>query len=129
MIRFLISVVIKLLANAVGLFLASVILSGFTISGFAFIVAVCIFTLVELILDPLITKIATDNIPALRGGVALVTTFVGLIITSLLSDGLSISGASTWLLATLIVWLCALLASIILPLFIFKKARENRNEK
>jgi hypothetical protein len=34
--------------------------------------------------------------PALRGGVALVTTFVGLLITAWISSGLKITGASTW---------------------------------
>jgi len=121
MIRLLAMMVLNLLANAVGLFVASILLSGFSINGLAFVLAVCIFTAAEVILDPLITKVAITNVPALRGGVALVSTFVGLLITTLISDGIHISGISTWVLATLIVWLFALIATLVLPLVIFKK--------
>jgi uncharacterized membrane protein YvlD (DUF360 family) len=121
MLRLFASLVLTLLANTVGLFAASVLLSGFDISGFAFISAVLIFSAVEVVAGPLITKIALKNAPALLGGIALVTTFVGLFITNLFSDGISFDGITSWVLATLIVWLFALIASFVLPLFIFKK--------
>jgi len=38
------------------------------------------------------------------------------------------TGVSKWILATLIVWLAALLAGLILPLFMVKKAVNNRND-
>ncbi|MFC4784548.1 phage holin family protein [Nocardioides sp. MAHUQ-72] len=126
MIRLLIGAGIRLLANAVGLVVAAVVLDDMTITGAAFVVAVLIFTVVEVLVDPLLTRIALTSVPALRGGVALVTTFVGLAITAAVSDGLSISGATTWVLATLIVWLAALLAALILPLVLVKKAVDNR---
>jgi putative membrane protein len=118
----LIRVGIHLLANAIGLIVATWILSGMTITGPAFIIAVLIFTVVEVVADPLVTKIAVTSVPALRGGVALVTTFLGLLITTWISSGLQISGAKTWLLATIIVWLAALLADVILPVVLVKKA-------
>lgn len=124
MIRLLASIAVRLLANAFGLFMASVLLSGFSINGVAFITAVAIFTLAEVILDPLILKIALTSVPALRGGVALVTTLVGLIVTDVFSNGLTITGLSTWILATLIVWLAAVIAIIVLPLIVFKKTLE-----
>ena len=126
MIRMLIRVGIHLLANAVGLIVAAWVLDGMSISGAAFVIAVVIFTAVEVVADPLITKIAITSVPALRGGVALVTTFVGLLFTTVVSDGLTIDGVKTWVLATLIVWLAALLAALILPVFLVKKAVEER---
>ena len=126
MIRLLIRVGIQLLANAVGLVVAAWVLDGMNISYAAFLSAVVIFTAVEVVADPLITKIAITSVPALRGGVALVTTFVGLLITSAVSDGLTIDGVTTWVLATLIVWVAALLAVLILPVFLVKKAVEER---
>lgn len=126
MIRLLAMLVLNLLANAAGLFIAALLLSGFSINGMAFVIAVCIFTAAEVVLDPLITKMAITNVPALRGGVALVTTLVGLILTTLISDGISINGLSTWVLATLIVWLFALIATLVLPLVIFKKTLAKR---
>ena len=64
-----------------------------SIDGAAFVFAVIIFTVVEVIAQPLIQKIAMKNVHALVGGVALITTFVGLVVTDLISDGLSIDGA------------------------------------
>lgn len=127
MIRLLASIILNLLANTVGLIAAALLLTGFQIDLAAFIVAVLIFTVVEVVADPLITKMALTNVPALRGGVALVTTFVGLFITTLISSGIHIDGLSTWVLATLIVWLFALLATLLLPLVIFKKALQKHS--
>jgi len=117
----LIRIGIHLLANAIGLIVAAWILEGMTITGAAFVIAVVIFTVVEVIADPLVTKIAIRSLPALRGGVALVTTFLGLLITTWLSSGLQIDGAKTWVLATLVVWLGAVIADLILPLLLVKK--------
>lgn len=128
MIRLLASLVLNILSSAVGLFVASLILDNFEISGMAFVVAVLIYSLTEVIIDPLITKIALTSVPALRGGVALVTAFVSLSVTSLLSDGINISGISTWILATLIVWLFSLIATLVLPLVIFKKTLQKNKD-
>lgn len=118
----LIRVGIHLLANAIGLIVATAVLGGMAITSASFVIAVLIFTVVEVIADPLVTKIAITSVPALRGGVALVTTFLGLLVTTWLSSGLRIEGATTWVMATLIVWLAALLADVILPVFLVKKA-------
>ncbi|MEI6624279.1 MAG: hypothetical protein WCP28_20505 [Actinomycetes bacterium] len=124
MVRTSINVGIHLLANAVGLFVAWLLLkgSGMSISGLSFVIAVVIFTLVEVLAELGLGKFADKKAPVLRGGVALIATFVGLLITSLLSQGLSISGFSTWVLATFIVWLAALLAGLLLPVLLVKKA-------
>lgn len=128
MLRLLASLLLALLANAVGLIVCSLILEDFSINGIAFVTAVLIFTAATVLLDPLITKIAITNVPALRGGVALVTTLTGLIITSLITDGIQITGLTTWILATFIVWLFALFASLLLPLVLFKKTLEKAKE-
>ena len=59
---------------------------------------------------------------------ALIATFVALVVTDLVSDGLTISGVSTWIAATVIVWLAALLAAFILPFLGLKKFLENRRD-
>ena len=122
MVRWLISVAIHLGANAIALWLADLILDDLHIEWSAFIMAVAIFTLVEVLVEPLLTKMALSSMPALRGSVALIATFVGLVVTSLVSDGLDIDGVSTWVLATIIVWLGGLLAGIILPMIFVKRA-------
>lgn len=121
MLKFFARMALSLLANALALLVASVLLTGFAINGLAFVVAVCIFTASTTILEPLITKIATQNAPYLLGGIALVTTFVGLLVTTIITDGLSIMGIGTWVMATLITWLATVVGSLILPRFLFKE--------
>ena len=122
MVRWLISVAIHLGANAIALWIADLILDDLHIEWSAFIIAVAIFTLVEVLVEPLLTRMALRSVPALRGSVALIATFVGLLVTSLVSDGLDIDGVTTWILATIIVWLGGLLAGIILPMIFLKRA-------
>jgi hypothetical protein len=124
-VRALISLGFHLLANAVGLLVAALLLDDFSIEVTPFIFVVAAFTLVEVVLGPLITKTALKSAPALLGGIALVTTFVGLFITNLLFDSLTITGLSTWLLAVLIVWVASLLAAIVLPALLVKKGVQN----
>jgi uncharacterized membrane protein YvlD (DUF360 family) len=127
MIRLLVSFVIQLAANALGLLVADQVLDDVEVSGAAFLVAVLIFTVVYAIAQPFLTQLALSKATALRGATALVATLIGLIITSLVSDGLSISGALTWIEATVIVWIVSLLGTLILPLiFVKKKAEEKR---
>lgn len=126
MLRFIAAVVLRLLANAVGLLIAAAVLDGFTVTAAAFVVVVVLFTVIEVVLDPLMLKISLQYAPALRGGVALVTTLVGLIVVTLASDGLQIEGLTAWVVGTLIVWLGGVLAALILPLFLFKKVRQER---
>ena len=121
MLKFFARTALSLLANALALLVASVLLTGFAINGLAFVVAVFIFTASTTILEPLITKIATQNAPYLLGGIALVTTFVGLLVTMLITDGLRITGIGTWVMATLITWLATVVGSLILPRFLFKE--------
>jgi len=127
MVKFLAQTALSLLANALALVVASILLTGFSINGLAFVVAVCIFTVSTVILEPLITKIALRNAPYLLGGIALVTTFVGLLVTTLTTDGLSITGIATWVIATLIIWVANIVASLVLPRFLFKEALGNRS--
>jgi hypothetical protein len=121
MTRMLATAALSLLANAIGLVLAILLLSGFSIDVTAFITAVVLFTLAAVIAEPILTKISQKNLPAMAGGVALVTTFVGLFLTSILLDGMNTGGMTNLFLATFIVWLGALIAGIFLSKFLLKK--------
>jgi putative membrane protein len=127
MIRMLISAVVHLAANAVGLLVAASLLDGMSVSVGAFVIAVGIFTVVEMVVGPMVRQAAMRNANALLGATSLVVTFIGLLVTSLVSDGLRIEGFDTWALATVIVWLAALLATLLLPvLFVKKKVAERQ---
>jgi putative membrane protein len=126
MVRMLLGFLIQLLSNALGLLVANWLLDDVEVSGTAFVVAVVIFTVAYAVAQPFLTQMALSKAPALRGGVALVATLVGLIVTAAVSDGLSISGALTWIEATVIVWIVSLLGVLLLPLVIIRKRAEER---
>jgi len=125
MIRLLFRTIILLLANAVGLIVASLVLSGFDIDVTAFIIAVVIFTVVLALMLPFLASMLRRGGSSALGGVALIATLVSLIITSLISDGFSIDGIGTWIAAAVIVWAASLLAAFILPYLGLKKYLEN----
>lgn len=113
-----------LAGNAIGLLLAMLLLSGFAIKPLSFIVVVIVFTVVQLVAEPLILKLGEKKAPALKGGIALIVTFVGLLVTDWITAGLTIGGISNLLAATLLVWLGALIGSIVLPIYVFTELRQ-----
>jgi len=125
LVSFLISTVADLAANAIGLLIAIILLPGFVIDPLSFVVAVAIFSLVQTVLGPLIVKMSMKNVPQLMGAIALVTISVGLFATDIMMSGMQIGGIAHWLAATLLVWLGSLLASILLPLYVFKQLSGN----
>lgn len=66
---------------------------------------------------------------ALLGATGLVSTFVALLVAELISDGFTITGADTWLFATLIVWITTMLATLLLPIILVKMGIENARER
>ena len=124
----IIRVVLLLAGNAIGLLVAALVLSRMSLNGLGFVLTVVIFTIAAVVIRPLIAKVARENAPALEGGSALVTTFIALVVTDLFSDGLSISGIGTWLLATVIVWLGSLLAGVVLPAIFLKNQADERRK-
>lgn len=129
MFRLLATTLLTLLGNALGLLFASLLLDGFHVSGMGFIWSVIFFTIAQLILTPFVLSLSIRYLPALRGGIALVTTFVVLFLTTLFTSGVEIRGVTEWILAPLIIWLTTVLAGIVLPLFLFKKTLSAANSK
>lgn len=76
MLRFLASSVLAILGNAIGLMIASLLFDDFSINAEGFITSVLFFTVIQIILAPFVIKISIKYLPALRGGIALVTVFV-----------------------------------------------------
>jgi uncharacterized membrane protein YvlD (DUF360 family) len=127
-IRLIVRTIVALVANAVGLIVAAAVLGDMELDVGGFVVAVVIFTIVFALLQPFLVVQLRRAGPAALGGVALVATLVSLIITDLLSDGFTIDGAVTWLLAAVIVWAAAVLAAFILPFLGLKRFLEERRD-
>ena len=121
MARFLARTVVELLASAIGLIVAAWLLQGVTLTASGFLIAVAVFTVAKIILGPLVFKLSFKYARALTGGIALVTTFIGLLVTTWLTSGLTITGTGSWVMATIVVWVFTVIAILVLPLVIFKK--------
>ena len=114
---------LTLAGNALGLWIAALLLGDdMSISGLAFVIAVAIFSLLTLVLEPLIVRLTEGSADVLAGGSALISTAIALMLTALISDGLSIDGIGTWLLATVLVWLITALVGVVLTRMFLKEA-------
>ena len=120
MTRSLIRIGLSLAGNAIGLLLAAIILDKMSVDGPAFVIAVVIFTVLTAVLDPFVSKHTEERSALLRSASALITTFLALLITVVVSDGLSIDGTLTWVLATVLVWLLTMIAGVLLVKFLMK---------
>ena len=120
MVRILIRAVIFLVSAALGLLVASWLLDDFVVTSSGFVTTVVVFALAQSILAPFIAKMTNRYAPAFLGGIGLLSTYVALLIATIVGDGLQITGAQTWILATLIVWLVTALATLLLPLIFLR---------
>jgi putative membrane protein len=128
-IRLLISFAVWLAAAAVGLLVAKLVLDGVNIDFGAYVEVVVIFAVLQAVLSPFLTRAAVRSAPALLGGAGLFTTFVALLITDLISSGLSITGLDTWVFATLIVWLASMAAGFLLPFVVGRRAVQRSRDR
>jgi len=127
-IRLLFRTIIALLSSAVGLIVAAALLDGVTLDVTGFVIAVVVFTVVFALIQPFLFaqfRRGSGTAPLL-GGVALIATLVSLIVTTLVTDGLSISGIGDWIAATVIVWLASVIATFLLPYLGLRKFLEER---
>ncbi len=118
MIRFLIRIAVFVGSAAIGLLAAGLLVPGVSLSPWGFIAAVVIFTVAQAVLSPLFLKMASKYASAFLGGIGVVSTFVALLLASLLSNGLSITGVGSWIAATVVVWVVTAFATVVLPMLV-----------
>ncbi|WP_159448822.1 phage holin family protein [Demequina sp. NBRC 110053] len=130
MVRFLWSVLTTVIGAAVGLLLTALILGDedFEINASGFIWALVIFLLAQAILSPFILKMSVRYASALTGGVALISTFVALLLADIFSDGLSIKTLLGWVLGTVLVWLLSALAGWLVGAVFLKNKLQDRRD-
>ncbi|OZB85201.1 hypothetical protein [Microbacterium sp. 13-71-7] len=116
---------IFLASSAIGLIVADLLLTGFTIEWskwWGFVLCVLIFTVLQSLLAPWITSMANRYAPALLGGIGIISTFVALLIVVLLPiGGLRITDALGWILGPVIVWIITAVCTVVLPLLLIKR--------
>ena len=129
MIRILARATLNVLASAFALIVASLILDDMSLDVDGFIIALVVFTVTGLLIEPLLRQTAVRNAPALLGSTALISSLISLVVTAIVSDGLRISGFTTWIAATVLVWLLALAARFLLPFIIFRRTFQEMRER
>ena len=119
--RFLVGILVYLGAAALGLWIATLLLTSMSINASSFIIAVIIFAVLQALFLPFFVASADrrDSM-ALGAGAGLIATFLALLITDLISDGFQIEGIGTWILATIIVWIVGLIGMVLIPFILIK---------
>jgi uncharacterized membrane protein YvlD (DUF360 family) len=102
--RLLLRIGLALAANAIALFVAAILLDKFTVDEIDFLWAVVLFTIVSLLTGLLVARLLPEYAPAAAPLAGLITTWLALLVTDLVSDDIQIEGIGTWIAATLIVW-------------------------
>jgi uncharacterized membrane protein YvlD (DUF360 family) len=127
MARFFIRVVVFIVSATLGLWITSLLIDGFQINASGFVTSVLVFAVLQSVLSPFFAKVAHRYARALLGGVGLISTFVALLVAHFFTNGLQITGLTSWVAATVVVWLVTALATWLLPfLFVQKKVNEKR---
>ena len=121
MIRLLLRTAVFLGSAAIGLLVAAWLVPGVSVRPAGFIVAVVIFAAAQAILSPFFLKMASRYASAFIGGIGLVSTLAALLLASVFTHGLSIRGIGSWVAATVVVWLVTALATLLLPMLVFKQ--------
>ncbi len=106
--RFLLAWLLGLGANAIALILAAVIFDGFQLTVTGFVYALVIFAVLNAILPFIILKALMRHAGSLAALSGLFSTFLSLLVTTLLTDGLRIDGLTTWLGATVLIWVVSM---------------------
>ena len=122
MLRFVVNMCVYVVAAAVGLIVADAVLADMSVSyPTGFLTAVLVFALIQALVAPLLQQVTERNAALLTGGVGLFSALVALIVTVAVTDGLSITGLTTWIAAAVIIWLASMIAGFILSLTVAKK--------
>src|SRR5262245_49358965 len=99
----------SLVGIAVGIILSATLLDNFSIDAGGLVEATLLFWIVHIVVNFLALRvlIRQPSVP-LAGILALGSTIVALIVVNAIVGGMRVHGVSTYVLATLIIWLCAI---------------------
>ena len=112
--RWGIRIAMGLIGVAAGVLVSSAVLADMSISTTAFVETTVIFWLIHIGVQFLALRVLIRQPSvALAGLLAVASTIVSLVIVVLIVPGLYIHGASTYLFATLIIWVTTAIADMI----------------
>ncbi len=100
---------------AIGLLVAAWVVPHVSVSASGFVVAVATFSVTQAVLSLVIARLPHGYASLLLGGTGLILTFVALNLATVWTHGLVIRGATSWIAATVVVWLVTTVGAISLP--------------
>jgi hypothetical protein len=109
---------IRVVASLVGIFIGIIVavaaLSGFSATPRAIVVSTLLFWAVHLVVSFVALRVLIRQPSVAAAGLlTLASTIVSLIIVNLVVSGLKIHGASTYVIATVIIWIATAIADMI----------------
>ena len=109
---------IRMLASlagiAAGIVLSDALLGGFSAGAGAVLAATVVFWVVHLIVSFLAVRVLVRNASiAVAGMLALASTVISLAVVNVIVSGLKISGAATYLEATVIIWITTTISIVV----------------
>ena len=112
--RWGIRIVASLVGIAAGIIISVALLDDFSASTAGIVEATIVFWVVHIIVNFFAVKVLIRQPSvAIAGLLALASTIVSLIIVNIIVSDISISGATTYILATLIIWITTAVADVI----------------
>lgn len=130
LVRWAIRIGMGLAGAALGIVVSAAVLTDFSISATGIIEATVIFWLVHLAVQFMALRVLIRQPSvALAGLLAIASTIVSLVVVNLLISGLHIRGATTYLFATLIIWVTTALADTMGQRMIRERRLDRREER
>ncbi|MDQ7991111.1 MAG: hypothetical protein AAGC63_00175 [Propionicimonas sp.] len=120
MSNILIRVAVFLGEAAIAFIVAALVVPGFTVTLPGLSTAVIAFAVCQSVFTWAASALSRKYAPALVILVGLVSTLLSLLVASQFEGGITLTGTTTWLLATLVVWAVTSLASWLLRRFVLK---------
>jgi hypothetical protein len=106
-----IRLVSSLVGIAIGIIFSVALLSGFSATAHAILVSTLVFWAVHIVVNFVALRILIRQPSVATAGLlALASTVVALIVVNIFVSGLKIHGVTTYLAATLIIWIATALA-------------------
>ena len=118
----------SLAAIALGFVVSAALLEGFSADLTEYLGATLLFWIVNLVVNFIAVRvlIRTPSV-ALAGMLALASTIVSLIIIDIVISGIRIRGVSTYLLATLIIWIATVVGDVVARRMLRARRAERRD--
>ena len=130
LVRWAIRIGMGLAGAAVGLLVSSAALSGLSITATALVEATAVFWIVHLVVQFLALRVLIRQPSvAMAGLLAMGSTVVALIIVTLVVPGLHVHGPTTYLWATLIIWVSTAAADVVGRRMIRDRRQDRREDR